>query len=253
VQAPVAQGTDGNDRHESLEHTLSTSDSCAACSKRASDASHGAGSSQRRSAVSTPRASGHDAPTHSDAVHSQLGALQTALQALLPKLPLAVTGDERCQPLKDALAELQRALMGTAGGRESLVSPGAQAALLAAAHAAIDVVVDALASFASDLRTAHLCRVEAEAARQAAEAAAGEAQHAANSYRAKRDDAARYGQEKAEALRKERAICAELKQQLQHFSTVLSAATDHVESLHGGGSVAASGRTLRAASQVGRR
>jgi hypothetical protein len=60
-------------------------------------------------------------------------------------------------------------------------------------------------------------------------------------------------QEKSEQLRKERAISHELKKQLQHFSVVLSAATDHVEQLQSR-SVAPSisGRSSRATSRSGR-
>lgn len=60
-------------------------------------------------------------------------------------------------------------------------------------------------------------------------------------------------QDKAEQLRKERAISAELKKQLQHFSVVLSAATDHVEHLHGSAAPSACGRSSRGTSVSGKR
>lgn len=243
------------DTHEALlRRVLSPSASSAQRAPRG--AASAAGSLRRsRSTSATPHADGAAAATEpqtSTRTVRELTALVTELRALPERLPVAVSGDARSQPLKEALQEL-RAVLASDGDAALGASPAAQAAALAAARAALAVVTEALASFASDLRTAHLCRVDAESARAAAEAAAGDAQQAANTYRAKRDEAGRYGQEKAEQLRKERAVSAELKKQLQHFSTVLTAATDHVENMHGGVTPSVSGRSSRVGSHAGRR
>jgi hypothetical protein len=124
---------------------------------------------------------------------AELDALRKLLGEVSLRLPPAVTNDARCEPLHNALAQLRSSQHST-GNKNAARVLYAPDLTLAAARVALEVLAGALAGFASDLRTSHLCRMEAQEARKTAEAAAAEAQHAANTYRSKRDDAVKYGQ-----------------------------------------------------------
>ena len=183
------QGQGSLPQRNALERLLNHSESIASRSKRALDASALQASvscGEAGPAGNSQPASAPLAAEDSQSLLPELHALQRDLAALLPRLPPAVSNDSRCAALHRALSRVHALPQGA--------HAGASIAVLAAARTALSTVVAALASFAGDLRTAHLCRVEAEEARRSADAASADARVLADGYRGKRDEATRYGQ-----------------------------------------------------------